>query len=70
MTVSAALSLVGATLAGFTGPWLLVTFGVPALAWSSAAVVTLALLIVVGLVREPDERSIDLPQVQERQAVE
>lgn len=70
MTLSAALSLLGATLAGFTGPWLLVNVGVPALAWSSAIAVTVALVVVVGFVREPDERSIDLRQVRETQAVD
>ncbi|MFO7635403.1 MAG: MFS transporter [Caldilinea sp.] len=55
MTLGAAMSLVGATFAGFTGPWLLVTMGVPALAWSSAAVVTMSLAIVLALVKEtPD----------------
>jgi predicted MFS family arabinose efflux permease len=63
MTLSAALSLVGATLAGFTGPWLLVNVGVPALAWSSAVAVTAALGIVTAFVREPDERTLEL-QVQ------
>jgi MFS family permease len=69
MTLSAALSLVGATLAGFTGPWLLVNVGVPALAWSSAVAVTAALGIVVAFVREPDERTLEIPSVQEGQIV-
>jgi predicted MFS family arabinose efflux permease len=55
MTLGAAISLVGATVAGFTGPWLLVNYGVPALAWSSAAVVTASLLTVSFLVREAPE---------------
>ncbi|MCS6828224.1 MAG: MFS transporter [Caldilinea sp.] len=52
MTLGAAVSLVGATVAGFTGPWLLVHAGVTALAWSSAAIVTLSLAIVLFLVQE------------------
>ena len=55
MTLGAAVSLVGATVAGFTGPWLLVNVGVPALAWSSAGVVAAALIIVLWLVRETPE---------------
>ena len=55
MTLSAAVSLVGATVAGFSGPWLLVTYGVPALAWSSAAIVTVSLLTVYFLVQERPE---------------
>jgi predicted MFS family arabinose efflux permease len=57
MTLGAAVSLVGATVAGFTGPWLLVNYGVPALAWSSAAVVTISLLTVYFLVQERPETS-------------
>jgi len=52
MTLGAAVSLAGATAAGFTGPWLLVHAGVAALAWSSAAIVTLSLAIVLFLVQE------------------
>lgn len=55
MTLGAALSLAGATVAGFTGPWLLVNYGVPALAWSSAAIVTVSLLTVALLVQESPE---------------
>ncbi len=55
MTLGAAVSLVGATVAGFTGPWLLVNYGVPALAWSSAVVVTVSLLTVTFLVQERPE---------------
>jgi len=55
MTLGAAVALVGATVAGFTGPWLLVTYGVPALAWSSAAIVTISLLTVYFLVQERPE---------------
>jgi predicted MFS family arabinose efflux permease len=57
MTLGAAVSLVGATVAGFTGPWLLVTYGVLALAWSSAAIVTISLLTVHFLVQERPETS-------------
>lgn len=52
MTLGAAASLVGATAAGFTGPWLLVHAGVQALAWSAAAIVTVSLWIVLFLVQE------------------
>jgi predicted MFS family arabinose efflux permease len=52
MTLGAAVSLVGATAAGFSGPWLLVHAGVPGLAWLSAAAVTVALVIVLLFVRE------------------
>lgn len=52
MTIGAAVSLIGATLAGFSGPWLLVQVGVTGLAWLSAAAVGLALIIVLLLVRE------------------
>ncbi|HHY54595.1 MAG TPA: MFS transporter [Chloroflexi bacterium] len=55
MTLGAAVSLVGATVAGFTGPWLLVNYGVPALAWSSAGIVTVSLLTVYFLVQERPE---------------
>jgi len=55
MTLGAAVSLGGATVAGFTGPWLLVNYGVPALAWASAAVVTISLLTVYFLVQERPE---------------
>ena len=52
MTLGAAFSLVGATVAGFSGPWLLVNLGVAGLTWLSAAAVTAALVIVLFLVRE------------------
>jgi predicted MFS family arabinose efflux permease len=52
MTLGAAVSLVGATVAGFSGPWLLVHVGVAGLAWLSALAVTVALLIVLLFVRE------------------
>ena len=52
MTLGAAASLVGATAAGFTGPWLLVHAGLQALAWSAAAIVTASLLIMLFLVQE------------------
>lgn len=55
MTLGSAAALVAGTVAGFSGPWLLVTLGVPALAWSSGLAVALALAIVLLLVREqPD----------------
>ena len=34
MTLGSAAALVAGTVAGFSGPWLLVTLGVPALAWT------------------------------------
>lgn len=52
MTLGSAAALVAGTVAGFSGPWLLVTLGVPALAWSSGAAVALALTVVLLLVRE------------------
>ena len=50
MMLGAASTMLGATLAGFTGPWLVVNAGVAALAWTSA--VAVALVVVVGFVRE------------------
>ena len=55
MTLGSAAALVAGAFAGFSGPWLLVTLGVPALAWSSGAAVALALAIVLLLVREQPE---------------
>ena len=55
MTLGSAAALVAGTVAGFSGPWLLVTLGVPALAWSSGLAVALALAIVLLLVREQPE---------------
>lgn len=52
MTLSAASTMLGGTLAGFTGPWLYVKVGVAAMAWTSAAAVAAALVIVIVLVRE------------------
>lgn len=52
LTLGAAITLIGGTLAGFTGPWLLVNAGVTVLALTSAAAVTLALVVVLALVRE------------------
>ncbi len=52
MTLGAAATMLGATLAGFTGPWLFVNAGVPALAWTSAAAVAAGLAIVALFVRE------------------
>ncbi len=52
MTLGAASTMLGATLAGFTGPWLFVNSGVPALAWTSAAAVATGLAIVALFVRE------------------
>jgi predicted MFS family arabinose efflux permease len=53
MTLGAAVSLLGGTLAGFTGPWLLIRVGVAGLAWSSAAAAFIGLLVVLLLVNEP-----------------
>jgi predicted MFS family arabinose efflux permease len=52
MTLGAAFNLLGGTVAGFSGPWLLVNLGVTGLSWLSAAVVALALVVVAVLVRE------------------
>lgn len=56
MTLGSAAALVAGTVAGFSGPWLLVTHGVPALAWSSGAAVAIALAVVLLLVREQPEQ--------------
>jgi predicted MFS family arabinose efflux permease len=52
MTFGSAFALVGGTVAGFSGPWLLVNVGVPGLSWLSAATVAVAFVIVLLLVRE------------------
>ncbi|HUW71457.1 MAG TPA: MFS transporter [bacterium] len=52
MTLSAAMTMLGGTLAGFTGPWLYVNLGVGAMAWTSAGAVAVALAIVFALVRD------------------
>jgi len=52
LTLGSAAILVAGTAAGFSGPWLFVNFGVAALAWSSGAVVVVALAVVLLLVRE------------------
>lgn len=52
MTLSAAMTMLGGTLAGFTGPWLYVNIGLGALAWTSAGAVAVALAIVAALVRD------------------
>jgi predicted MFS family arabinose efflux permease len=52
MTLGTAATMLGATLSGFTGPWLYVNVGVAALAWTSAAAVAVGLVVVAVLVRE------------------
>jgi predicted MFS family arabinose efflux permease len=52
MTLGTAITMIGSTLAGFTGPWLFVNHGVAALAWTSAAAIAVALGIVLLFVRE------------------
>jgi hypothetical protein len=52
MTFGSAFALIGGTVAGFTGPWLLVNRGVSGLTWVSAVAVATALVIVLLLVRE------------------
>lgn len=52
MTLGTAITTIGSTLAGFTGPWLYVNHGVGALAWTSAGAIAVAIGIVVLLVRE------------------
>lgn len=53
MTLGAAFALLGGTVAGFTGPWLLIQVGVAGLAWTSAVAVLAGLAVVVLLVKEP-----------------
>ena len=52
MTLGTAITMIGATLAGFTGPWLYVNLGVGALAWTSAAAIAVAFGIVLVFVWE------------------
>lgn len=52
MTLGTAITMIGSTLAGFTGPWLYVNHGVAALAWTSAAAIVVALGIVLLFVKE------------------
>ena len=52
MTLGTAITMIGSTLAGFTGPWLYVNYGVAALAWTSAAAIVVALGIVLLFVQE------------------
>lgn len=52
MTLGTAITMIGSTLAGFTGPWLYVNHGVAALAWTSAAAMVVALGIVLLFVKE------------------
>jgi hypothetical protein len=52
MTFGSAFALIGGTVAGFSGPWLLVNVGVAGLTWVSAAAVTVALVVVLLLVHE------------------
>lgn len=52
MTFGSAFALIGGTVAGFSGPWLLVNVGVAGLTWVSAAAVTVALAVVLLLVHE------------------
>lgn len=61
MTLGAASTMLGATLAGFTGPWLFVNAGVAALAWTSAAAVAIGLVVVLLFVKEagaPDQKGV------------
>ncbi len=52
MTFGSAFALIGGTIAGFSGPWLLVNVGVAGLTWVSAAAVAVALAVVLLLVHE------------------
>lgn len=52
LTLGASAALVAGTVAGFSGPWLLVNLGVAGMAWLSALAVAAALAIVLFLVRE------------------
>jgi predicted MFS family arabinose efflux permease len=51
MTISSAAALIGATIAGFTGPWMVVYVGVTPLVLTSAAVMVVALGFLLGFVR-------------------
>ena len=52
MTFGSAFALIGGTVAGFSGPRLLINLGVAGLTWVSAAAVGTALVIVLLIVRE------------------
>jgi predicted MFS family arabinose efflux permease len=52
MTLGTAITMIGSTLAGFTGPWLYVNHGVSALAWTSAVAIAVALGIMLVFVKE------------------
>ena len=52
MTISSAAALIGATVAGFTGPWMVVNTGIMPLVLSSAGVMVVALGLLLGFVRE------------------
>lgn len=60
MTLSAALSLLGVTLAGFTGPEAYVRYGVLALGLPAAILTSVAILLIYWRVREvePDSASL------------
>ena len=51
MTISSAAALIGATIAGFTGPWMVVYVGVTPLVLTSAAVMVVALTLLLAFVR-------------------
>ena len=52
MTLGTAMTMIGSTLAGFTGPWLYLNLEAGALAWTSAGAIAVALGAVVLFVRE------------------
>ena len=52
MTLGTAMTMIGSTLAGFTGPWLYLNLEAGALAWTSAGAIAVALGTVVLFVRE------------------
>lgn len=52
MTLGAAFSLVGGSLAGVTGTWFLINIGVAGMAWLSAVAVAVSFAIVLLFVRE------------------
>ncbi len=52
MTLGSSLALIGATVAGFTGPWLLVNVGIQGVVWTSAVAATVGLAVVLSLVHE------------------
>jgi MFS family permease len=55
MTLGSSVTLIGATVAGFTGPWLLLNVGIQGVVWTSAVAATVGLAVVLTLVHERPE---------------